>query len=271
MTAFELKEKDFQHVKSVVYEHAGIVLNDSKRNLVYNRLAKRLRATNFSSFTEYLSYVKNDDCEFNNMINAITTNLTFFFRENHHFEALAHEIIPKLMETHKTSKKIRIWSAGCSTGEEPYSIAMVVREVVPKDWDVKIYATDLDSNVVSTGKKGAYQEDKMQGVSDLRKKLYFRRGKGEEEGLLIVKDEVKSLIDFSQMNLMKDWHIRERLDIIFCRNVIIYFDIDTQKKLFSRYADATKPNGLLFIGHSESLFDVTDKYTLLGKTIYKKE
>jgi chemotaxis protein methyltransferase CheR len=271
MSSFDLKQADFNRFKKFVYEHAGIVLNDSKKNLVYNRLAKRLRATGYTTFKSYLDHAESDPTEFNDMMNSITTNLTFFFRENHHFEMLTNDIIPKLMQTHKTSKKIRIWSAGCSTGEEPYSIAMAVRETIPSDWDVKIYATDLDSNVVATGKAGVYKEDKMQGVSDLRKKRFFSRGKNELAGNLIIKDDVKSLIDFSQMNLMKDWHIKERLDIIFCRNVIIYFDIETQKKLFARYADMTKPKGLLFIGHSESLFEVTDKYTLLGQTIYQKD
>ncbi|MDX1352473.1 MAG: protein-glutamate O-methyltransferase CheR, partial [Thiomicrorhabdus sp.] len=166
--------------------------------------------------------------------------------------------------------KIRIWSAGCSTGEEPYSIAIILKETVPAGWDAKVIATDLDSNVVATGQRGVYQIDRLKGVTEERKKRWFLRGTGSQEGLVKVKPELQSMIEFGQLNLMGDWPIKDSIDVIFCRNVVIYFDKPTQTKLFNRYADRLPDNGHLFIGHSESLYKVSNRFELLGQTIYKK-
>lgn len=268
---FDFQDGDFNRVKKIVYDYAGIDLNDSKKNLVYNRLSKRIRFLNMQTFTEYLNYVEaQGESEFVHLINAITTNLTFFFRENHHFEYLAKTVIPGLLKTNQSTKKIRVWSAGCSTGEEPYSIAIILKEIVPAGWDAKVIATDLDSNVVDTGKRGVYQIDRLKGVTEERKKKWFLKGAGSQDGLVKVKPELQSVIEFGQLNLMSEWPIKDSIDVIFCRNVVIYFDKPTQSKLFNRYADRLPQNGHLFIGHSESLYKVCDRFELLGQTIYKK-
>lgn len=268
---FQFSEKDFQRIKRIVYDYAGIDLNDSKKNLVYNRLAKRIRFLEQSSFQEYLDYVeKIGKEEFVHLINAITTNLTFFFRENHHFEYLADTVIPKLLQENASKRKIRVWSAGCSTGEEPYSIAVILKETVPSGWDAKVIATDLDSNVVQTALDGVYALDRLKGVTESRKKRWFMKGKGAMEGKVKVKKELQDVIEFGQLNLMEDWPIKDSIDVIFCRNVVIYFDKPTQSRLFNRYADMLPMGGHLFIGHSESLYNVCDRFELLGKTIYQR-
>jgi chemotaxis protein methyltransferase CheR len=269
---FEYTETDFLRVKNLVYNFAGIDLNDSKKNLVYNRLAKRIRFLQQDSFDEYLNYVEaQGEAEFIHLINAITTNLTFFFRENHHFEFLAETVIPELLQKNQSTKKIRIWSAGCSTGEEPYSIAIVLKEVVPPGWDAKVIATDLDTNVVNTASTGIYKIDRLKGVSESRKKNWFMRGKGSNDGYVKVKPDLQAIIEFGQINLMNEWPIKDQIDVIFCRNVVIYFDKETQSKLFNRYADLLREKGYLFVGHSESLYKVCDRFELLGKTIYQKK
>jgi chemotaxis protein methyltransferase CheR len=270
--ALEFSDDDFSYVQKIVYDHAGISLADSKKSLVYNRLVKLIRKLKLSGFSEYFEYVEQQgEAEFIQLINSITTNLTSFFRENHHFEFLANELLPDLMKKNASTKRIRIWSAGCSTGEEPYSIAAVVREVIKgPDWDVKILATDLDSNVVKTGKMGVYREDRIEGLPADRVKRWFKRGAGNQDGYVKVHPDLQALITFKQLNLMKDWPITGPLDLIFCRNVVIYFDKETQKVLFDRYAGLLRDQGHLFVGHSETLFKLTDKFKLLGKTIYQK-
>jgi len=268
---FDFTEQDFTRVKTLVYDFAGIDLNDSKKNLVYNRLAKRIRFLELNSFKQYLNFVEEQgESEFVHLINAITTNLTFFFREDHHFEYLANTVIPAIIERNKGSKKIRIWSAGCSTGEEPYSLAIVLKETVPTGWDARVLATDLDTNVVETGRTGVYKMDRLKGVSEARKKRWFLKGSGSMEGYVRVKPELQQIIDFGQINLMNEWPIKDAIDVIFCRNVVIYFDKETQARLFDRYANLLPDNGHLFIGHSESLYKVCDRFELLGQTIYKK-
>ncbi len=268
---FDFTEQDFKRVQKIVYDFAGIDLNESKKNLVYNRLAKRIRFLVLTSFSEYLDYVEaQGESEFIELINSITTNLTFFFRENHHFEYLAEKVIPGLLESNASSHKIRIWSAGCSTGEEPYSIAITLKETVPAGWDVKVIATDLDSNVVQTGLNGIYKADRLKGVSEGRKKRWFLKGEGSKGGYVKVKPELQEIIDFGQLNLMSEWPIKDSIDVIFCRNVVIYFDKPTQSKLFDRYADRLPTGGHLFVGHSESLYKVCNRFELLGQTIYKK-
>jgi len=268
---FDFTGQDFSRVQKIVYDFAGIDLNESKKNLVYNRLSKRIRFLDRTSFKDYLDYVSEQgESEFVHLINAITTNLTFFFRENHHFEYLAETVIPELIKANQSSKKIRIWSAGCSTGEEPYSLAIVLKECVPKGWDARVLATDLDTTVVQTGMAGVYKSDRLKGVSEARKKRWFLKGTGSMDGWIKVKPGLQEIIDFGQINLMNDWPIKDTIDVIFCRNVVIYFDKPTQSKLFDRYADLLTNDGHLFIGHSESLYKVCDRFDLLGKTIYKK-
>ena len=264
---FDFTDKDFKRVQKIAYDFAGIDLNDSKNNLVYNRLAKRIRFLGLFTFHEYLDYVEEQgESEFIHLINSITTNLTFFFRENHHFEYLTNTVIPELLKKNATSKKIRIWSAGCSTGEEPYSIAIVLKECVPAGWDAKVIATDLDSNVVNTGKAGVYKTDRLKGISEERKNRWFRRGEGSKAGFVKTKEELQKIIEFGQLNLMDAWPFRDSFDVIFCRNVVIYFDKSTQSKLFNRYAEQLPLGGYLMVGHSESLYKVCDRFELLGQT-----
>jgi chemotaxis protein methyltransferase CheR len=269
---FSFTRSDFDRVRRIVYAHAGIALADSKQNLIYNRLSRRLRVLGFDNFDAYLSYVEGagHDEEFTHLINAITTNLTFFFREIHHFEFLEQTLFPQLMKLNAESRKVRIWSAGCSTGEEPYSLAIVAKECFPDNWDVKIHASDLDTNVIETAKAGIYSIDALKGVSTERVKSWFLRGSGANAGMVKVKPALQSIIQFQQVNLMNDWPWREPFDIIFCRNVVIYFDKPTQQKLFIRYHQLLKEGGHLFIGHSESLYKVSEQFKLLGKTIYQK-
>lgn len=269
---FQLGKREFERIRQLVYAHAGITLADSKHNLIYNRLAKRVRSLNLPDFASYLDYVEGvgKDQEFTHLINAITTNLTFFFRENHHFDYLSQTLFPQLLKENKDSKKVRIWSAGCSTGEEPYSIAITAKEFFPQDWDVRIFASDLDTNVIQVGQEGVYALEALKDVSLERKKRWFLKGRSQNEGLVKAKPELKKIIHFQQVNLMHDWPWKESFDIIFCRNVVIYFDKPTQQKLFARYHQILKAEGHLFIGHSESLYQVSEQFKLLGKTIYQK-
>lgn len=204
-------------------------------------------------------------------VNAITTNLTAFFREVHHFDYLATTLLPALLQD-KVRRRLRLWSAGCSTGEEPYSLAMVVRETLPASvgWDTKILATDIDSNVLATARLGVYSTERASGLSPQHLQRWFRRGTGANAGLMRVVPALQELITFRQLNLMHDWPLRGPFDIIFCRNVAIYFDKATQRRLFDRFADQLDRQGYLFVGHSESLSAITERFELLGKTIYRK-
>jgi chemotaxis protein methyltransferase CheR len=270
---YEFNDKHFSTLRSLVGEHTGISMTETKRELIYSRISRRLRKLGLQSFDDYCALLKRDgEEEISHFVNAVTTNLTAFFREPHHFDYLRNTALPELVKRNSQSRRIRIWSAGCSTGEEPYSIAMVVREAVPQidQWDIKILATDIDSNVLAHAGDGTYREDRTQGISQERLRRWFKRGAGENAGLVKVAPELRSLITFSRLNLMETWPVRGPFDIIFCRNVVIYFDKPTQKVLFDRFADVLSPDGHLFIGHSESLFNVTDRFKLIGKTIYTR-
>ncbi len=270
---FDFTERDFERIRRLVREHSGINLTEAKKDMVYSRLARRLRALGLKRFSEYCALVENDDGgELVNFTNSITTNLTAFFRENHHFEYLAGTLLPRLRREKGTQRRIRAWSAGCSTGEEPYSIAMVLKESLPshENWDVRILATDLDSNVLETARRGIYSEQRLSGVSGERRRRWFLKGKGRHEGSVRVSPALQEIIRFRQLNLLREWPFRGPFDFIFCRNVVIYFDKPTQKTLFERYADVLTEQAHLFIGHSESLFKVTDRFKLIGQTIYRK-
>ena len=266
---FPMSIANFETIKRIAMEWTGISLSDHKRNMIYGRLSRRLRALGLSDFNQYCNLLEaSPAAEKTEFINSITTNLTAFFREIHHFEYLASTVIPSLMRANAASRKIRIWSAGCSTGEEPYSIAMVFNSFSAlKGWDVKILATDLDSNVVAKGASAVYPVDRAEGVPD-KYRQFFKRDKTTNN--VQIKDSVRELIRFRQLNLLHEWPMRGSFDIIFCRNVVIYFDLPTQKKLFNRYADVLVDNGHLFIGHSENLYKVTDRFNSIGRTIYQK-
>ena len=261
----------FDLVRTLIGKYAGISLNDTKRQLVYRRLARRLRAMNLSSFDAYCDLVRDEgSAEIENFINAITTNLTAFFREHHHFEWLAQQVVPTLLKTNAASRSIRIWSAGCSTGEEPYSIAMTMLEALGNNtgWDVKVLATDIDSNVVSTAAAGIYPAHRQQGIGEARLKRWFTTA-GGGAGNLRIKDEVRSLVRFAPLNLMEQWPFKGPFDVIFCRNVVIYFDKETQGRLFGRYAEVLARHGYLFIGHSETMFGTCTRFDAKGQTTYR--
>lgn len=270
---FKYTEKDFQCVRKLVIEHAGISLSDAKKDLVYSRLSKRIRTLGLSGFTEYCEFLQQGhEDELVNFVNAITTNLTSFFREKHHFEYLKNNVMPRLLRENANSKRIRIWSAGCSTGEEPYSLAITVREAMKgtHGWDVKILATDLDTNVIDKAKKGIYAKERVEGLDSSVVRKWFRKGSGAQSGFVKVAPELQELITFKQLNLMHQWPMKGKFDVIFCRNVVIYFDKPTQKVLFERYANILTGEGMLFIGHSETLFKVSTQFKLIGNTIYRK-
>ena len=271
---FEFSDQDFQRIRRIINQVAGISLADGKRELVYSRLSRRLRQRGLQRFQDYCDYVEtgDDEDELREFINALTTNLTSFFREPHHFEFLANELLPALMRSRGLSnRRIRIWSAGCSTGEEPYSIAIVLREVLPNvGWDAKILATDLDSNVLATAERGIYEWSRVKDLSESRLRRWFQKGRNAQAGWVRVAPALRDLITFRQLNLMNDWPMRGPFDLIFCRNVVIYFDKATQAVLFERYADILVERGHLFVGHSESLFKVTERFVPLGKTIYQR-
>ncbi len=267
---FFMSQKNFNAIKKIVYDHTGINLSDHKQNMVYGRLARRLRALGLSSFDDYCELIQDPGSpEFGEFTNSITTNLTSFFREKHHFDYLKKTLLPGLLQKNSATKRIRIWSAGCSTGEEPYSLAVVVHQFSSlRNWDVKILATDLDTNVVAKAKAGIYPGERIASVPDSYLKC-FNKDKGEEH--VKVKDNIRALITFNQLNLLHDWPMKGPFDIIFCRNVVIYFDMPTQKILFRRYADLLAPNAHLFIGHSENLNKVSNQFKNLGDTIYQKK
>lgn len=271
---FAFKEAHFRQISQLITERTGIRLSDSKRDMVYSRLARRLRQLGLKDFGSYLERVEADETgeEVTRLVNALTTNLTSFFRENHHFDYLGRQFLPQLRTLNGGRRRLRIWSAGCSSGEEPYSIAMTVAEALPDlaQWDVRILATDLDSDMVATGAAGIYPAARVEGMGTARLRRWFLRGTGARAGLYRVKPALAQMVSFRQLNLLESWPFRGPFDAIFCRNVVIYFDKAVQRRLFARYADLLAPHGRLFIGHSESLFKVSERFQSLGRTIYRK-
>lgn len=268
---FDFNDRHFNLLRGLVARHAGIALNDSKRELVYGRLARRIRALGLAGFDAYCDLLEHDPgAEMVEFINAITTNLTAFFRENHHFEFLARTAIPEFVQRNASSRRLRVWSAGCSTGEEPYSIAMTLLESVPDAarWDIRVLATDIDSNVVATAQAGVYAENRLQGISAARRERWFTRADCPS-GSWRVKPALSEIIRFAPLNLMHEWPFRGPFDAIFCRNVVIYFNKETQHSLFQRYGRMIADHGYLFIGHSESMFGAQTDFELIGRTTYR--
>jgi chemotaxis protein methyltransferase CheR len=270
---FEFGDDDFQALRKLVRDVTGISLSEQKRELVYGRLARRLRALNLKSFREYRTLLSQDDGqELVQFCNAITTNLTAFFREPHHFEHLKNEVLAPLLKKGSAERRLRIWSAGCSTGEEPYSIAMSVLEAVPdiERWDIRILATDLDSDVVEKARRGVYTAERLQSLGAERRDRFFAPYSQAKEPSFQVRPELTRLLTVKQLNLMHPFPMKGPLDVIFCRNVVIYFDKDTQRDLIARISRLQRPGHLLFLGHSETLFKVSTDYNLIGRTIYRR-
>jgi chemotaxis protein methyltransferase CheR len=270
---FVFGDKDFEALRKLVKELTGINLSDQKRELVYGRLARRLRALHLRTFAEYRDLLASDGGrEIAELCNAITTNLTSFFREAHHFDYLREQVLQARAADRNRSRRVRIWSAGCSTGEEAYSLAMTVMEALPdlRFWDVKILATDLDSDVLARAQRGIYAADRVRTLGPQRLARFFVERRGRDGPCYEVTPELAGLITFKQLNLMHSLPMKGPLDVIFCRNVVIYFDKDTQRELFTRVAYLQRPGDLLFLGHSESLFKVSESYTPIGKTVYRR-
>ncbi len=264
---FDFTAKDFERVRQMIYDHAGISLNPSKQDMVYSRLARRLRATGINSFKGYLALLEsNDETEWQAFVNALTTNLTSFFREPHHFPLLAEHVLKQKGKHH-----ISLWCSASSTGEEPYSMAMTVVDAFGSFAPpVTIVASDLDTNVLAKAEAGVYPVERIEKLSTDLVKRFFLRGTGAQAGFARVRPELRALITFRQVNLLSDeWHIRGPLDAIFCRNVMIYFDKPTQLKILERFAPLLQPDGLLFAGHSESFHNAGHVFSLRGKTVYE--
>jgi chemotaxis protein methyltransferase CheR len=267
-------DADFAAITALVQETSGIVLGPTKRDLVFGRLNRRLRTLGLRDFAAYRALLAGPDgeAEIAEMINALTTNLTSFFRESHHFSFLADEILPDLLgapvRASAPQRRLRIWSAACSSGEEPYSIAMILsKALVGKGaWDVRILATDIDTNMVAAAEAGCYEAERGAAIPPHFRHLATQLA----DGSVAMSDTLKQLIAFKPLNLLQAWPMRGKFDAIFCRNVVIYFDKPTQRTLFDRFADILQPDGWLFIGHSESLLGVSDRFDRVGRTIYRK-
>jgi chemotaxis protein methyltransferase CheR len=272
---FAFSKGDFEFLAALAYQRAGISLSDSKRNLVYGRLSRRLRALGLTSFGEYREYLESGDgSEIERFINSISTNHTKFFREAHHFTHLRGTVAETFaqQDQKRMVRRLRVWSAGCSTGEEPYTIALVLRREIADmaRHDVKILATDIDTDVLAKASCGEYSAEALDNIPDPFCR-YFKPVEGGNGATIKIAQDVRSLITFRQLNLVESWPMKGPFDAIFCRNVMIYFDAPTKSKLIERYIRLIKPGGFLYIGHSESLLGSHPGLCLMGRTIYRRD
>lgn len=266
-----ISNSDFKRIKEYIYVNCGISINDKKKSMVEARLQKRLKRLNIDSFSEYCDYLfsdKGNEEEFIHMINEITTNKTDFFREPAHFELLVKNVVPELLKNRKTHRLINIWSAGCSSGEEPYSIAMVMKNI---ECSFFILATDISTKVLEKAKLAIYEEEKIEPIPTELKKKYLLKSKDPAKKLYRIAPEIRETVRFRRLNLMEgDFGFREPMDIIFCRNVIIYFDKPTQEKLIRRFINHLSKDGYLFMGHSETLFGMDLPLKQVAPTVYRR-
>lgn len=272
-----LTDSEFNELVRIIYDKTRIQMSEHKRALVTSRISKRIRALNMSSFKEYIDYLKGaPDEEVTNFINAVTTNKTDFFRENKHFEYMKTTFLPNWEKSYKEGKvnNLRIWSAACSTGEEPYTIAMTLHDYFGErfsHYDIKILASDIDTNVLAHAYAGIYKEETVETIQTNTLKKYFLKGTGNNAGLYKVKNILQKCISFRQLNFKdEDFDIHTKFDLIFCRNVIIYFDKEFQKELFNKFYRYMKDDSYVFIGHSETLFGISDLFKYISSNIYKK-
>lgn len=270
-----MSDREFDFLRRAVKRHTGIALADYKRNMLYRRISKRMRALDLDEVKTYCEILSGPDAaaEIPLFINVVTTNKTSFFREDHHFEHLARLALPKLVDeaNKRGSRRLRIWSAGCSSGEEPYSVAMILHDGLNGSgkWDAKILATDIDTDMVENGRQGLYPADAIQSVPAPLRSRYSEPVAGDESQVRMAA-AIRSSIVFKPLNLLGNWPMARPFDIIFCRNVVIYFDKPTQRVLFDRYANILRAGSYLYIGHSESLYGITERFRPVGQSIYQK-
>ena len=266
---FSFDKSDFDRVRKLIYARAGISLHEGKQAMVYSRLSRRLRETDHRSFGSYLQWLEGSsgasgEAEWQEFVNCLTTNLTSFFREAHHFELLAEALKVR------AGRRLRIWCNAASTGEEPYTLAMTVLETLGPRPDVQIVASDIDTKVLATAASGVYPVD-SRGLTPERQRRHFLRGTGDKLGFMRAKPELAKLIEFRTLNLMETrWSLGEPFDIVFCRNVMIYFDHATQRQVLTRIHGVMRPDGLLFVGHSENFTEMREQFRLRGKTVYAR-
>jgi chemotaxis protein methyltransferase CheR len=263
---FDFSAEHFRVISARVYSFSGIRLPEGKREMVYARLTRRLRALRITSFDDYLRFLELEPAEWEHCTNALTTNVTSFYRESHHFDVLAEHA----RATAGDAEPYRVWSAGCSSGEEPYTIAMCLTEAIPGG-NFQVLATDLDTQVLASAREGVYPVDSVRALAPERQKRFFLRGAGRFEGKARVRRELAAHVQFERLNLMDaDWPLAGGFDAIFCRNVMIYFDKPTQRRLIERYCALLNPAGLFFAGHAESLLDNGRHFRLRGQTVYER-
>ncbi len=268
----ELKDSEFREIRRIVYDRAGIYLGEEKKSLVVSRLGKRLRALGLKSFKEYINLLRSKDSEeLVHFIDAITTNYTYFFREEDHMAVLRDRVVPWLRDV---GKECFLWSAGCASGEEPYTIAITLMEALGNElpsWNIKILATDISTNALSKAKRGIYQMEKIKYVPKEILKKYFLKGKGRWEGWVKVKKEVMRLVEVKYLNLIEPFSFNRPFHVIFCRNVMIYFDADTRRRTVERMTAFLVPGGFLFLGHSETLPPGIKGFRFVAPSVYRKE
>lgn len=262
---FEFSDRNFEEVRRLIHKHAGISLHPGKRHMVYSRVARRVRAFRMTRFDDYLEMLTSDQSEWEHFVNSLTTNLTAFFRESHHFPILARHV-----QEHCRGREVLLWSSACSTGEEAWSMAMTMVDAFGSFRPpVRIIATDVDTNVLMHAEEGVYTADRIKGIPEEDIKRFFLRGKGARDGLVKIRPELAALVDFRPLNLLADdWPVRAPLDAIFCRNVMIYFDKPTQRRVLEKFVPMLRPEGLLFAGHAESFAHAADLFHSRGKTVY---
>jgi chemotaxis protein methyltransferase CheR len=266
---FIFSDADYRFLSELVNQRAGITFGPQKKEMVYARLSRRLRALDLPDFAAYREFLTREEgrTEIENLVNAVTTNITSFFREAHHFDHIAQTVLPEIQAAGQ--RRLRFWSAGCSMGMEAYSLALTLLHELKNlaDYDVRILATDIDTNVLAIGREGIFPQEQWEKIPDI-----FRRAVQHDEttGTIEMAEELRRMVAFKSLNLLEPWPVRGPFDAIFCRNVVIYFDKATQRTLFARFAELLKPGGWLYIGHSENLFNVSDAFEPVGRTIYRK-
>ena len=271
---YPLTRRDLSEIAAMIYADAGIYLNETKASLVYSRLSKHIRALGLKGFREYCALVSSPAgaAARKEMLSHLTTNFTRFFRENHHFDHLRTEVLPDLLARARSGGRVRIWSAACSDGQEPYSIALTVLSLMPNvaDYDFRILATDIDPKILAIARAGAYDATALETVNPVMRKQFFRETEIADRQKWQVEDRVKRLITFNELNLMAQWPFKGPFDVIFCRNVVIYFDEPTQMKIWSRFAGMLGDNGHLYIGHSERVSgEAKNQFDNIGITTYR--